>query len=164
MRTLCDGKKAKDRVQWLVEHQQMTMEVDRPVASCSALGGDIEPNPPQWPETVKILPQGADYGVVDKIYEDSMGWGCDGEEMKSLDEGGHLTYTLDGEGGMLWAVSQAAPLRRVIVPRPKRYPKQGVALDYDGWVKLGYTDPIGDFASAWAALLSLDLVLRSREF
>ena len=29
-----------------------------------------------------------------------------------------------------------------------RYPKQGVALDYDGWVQLGYTDPIGDFASA----------------
>lgn len=34
-----------------------------------------------------------------------------------------------------------------------RYPKQGVALDYDGWVKLGYTDPIGDFASALAALV-----------
>jgi len=29
--------------------------------------------------------------------------------------GGHPTYSLDGEGGMLWAVSQAAPLRRAVV-------------------------------------------------
>ena len=29
--------------------------------------------------------------------------------------GGHPTYSLDGEGGMLWAVSQAAPLRRGVV-------------------------------------------------
>ena len=186
----------------------------------------IEANPPQWPDSVKILPHDADYAVVDQIYE----------EMKSLDKGqfskkryaiffeasakvhevdvrvgyytsvyglgrhpkdtqvrsvtstnesphpelgslqnfwrsaenfqtgGHLTYSLEGEGGMLWAVSQAAPLRRVIVDhnlflwylrlppagvssKDARYPKQGVALDYDGWVRLGYTDPIGDFAS-----------------
>eukprot|EP00435_Cladocopium_sp_Y103_P058949 s187_g20.t3 len=192
----------------------------------STLTGTIEANPPRWPETVKVLPQGADYTVVDQIYE----------EMKSLDKGqfsksryailfepsatthevdvrvgyytsvyglgrhpsdtkvrsltstnesphpelgslqnfwrsaenlhtgGHPTYSLEGEGGMLWAVSQAAPLRRVVVDhnlflwylrlppagvssQDARYPKQGVALDYDGWVQLGYTDPIGDFAS-----------------
>lgn len=192
----------------------------------STLTGTIEPNPPRWPETVKVLSQGADYAVVDQIYE----------EMKSLDKGqfsksryailfepsatphevdvrvgyytsvyrlgrhpsdtkvrsltstnesphpelgslqnfwrsaenlhtgGHPTYSLDGEGGMLWAVSQAAPLRRAVVDhnlflwylrlppagvssKDARYPKQGVALDYDGWVQLGYTDPIGDFAS-----------------
>eukprot|EP00913_Durusdinium_trenchii_P004726 g4389.t1 len=83
---------------------------------------------------------------------------------ENLQTGGHLTYSVDREGGMLWAVSQAAPLRRVVVDhnlflwylrippegvtsKDARYPKQGVALDYDGWVELGYTDPIGDFAS-----------------
>lgn len=33
----------------------------------------------------------------------------------SSTQGGHPTYSLDGEGGMLWAVSQAAPLRRAVV-------------------------------------------------
>lgn len=33
---------------------------------------------------------------------------------KSHPTGGHLTYSVDREGGMLWAVSQAAPLRRVV--------------------------------------------------
>lgn len=41
----------------------------------------------------------------------------------------------------------------------RRYPKQGVALDYDGWVRLGYTDPIGDFAST----LVLDLEMKPQE-
>ncbi|CAJ1425277.1 unnamed protein product [Effrenium voratum] len=84
--------------------------------------------------------------------------------VENLQTGGHLTYCLEGKGGMLWAVSQAAPLRRVIVNNnlflwyfrlpPQgvaatdgRYPNQGVVLDYDGWVKLGYVNPIGDFAS-----------------
>mmetsp|Transcript_21908 Transcript_21908/g.49436 ORF Transcript_21908/g.49436 Transcript_21908/m.49436 type:complete len:549 (+) Transcript_21908:1-1647(+) len=65
---------------------------------------------------------------------------------------------------MLWAVSQAAPLRRVVVEdnlllsyfrlppqgvtsRDPRYPTQGACLEYDGWVKLGYQDPVADFAS-----------------
>ena len=73
---------------------------------------------------------------------------------------------------MLWAVSQAAPLRRVIVDQnlflwylrmppegvsstDARYPKQGVALDYAGWQELGYRDPIGDFASASIQLLGI---------
>ncbi len=37
-----------------------------------------------------------------------------------------------------------------------RYPKQGVALDYDGWVRLGYTDPIGDFASTLVLNLEMN--------
>eukprot|EP00439_Symbiodinium_sp_Y106_P013736 s5176_g1.t5 len=76
----------------------------------------------------------------------------------------HPTYTCGGRGGMLWAVSQAAPLRRVVVDdnlclsyfrlppegvkaSDPRYPKQGACLEYDGWVKLGYRDPVADFAS-----------------
>ncbi|CAE7230043.1 unnamed protein product [Symbiodinium natans] len=76
----------------------------------------------------------------------------------------HPTYTCGGKGGMLWAVSQAAPLRRVVVDdnlwlsyfrmppdgvkaSDPRYPKQGACLEYDGWVKLGYRDPVMDFAS-----------------
>ncbi|CAE7742793.1 unnamed protein product [Symbiodinium necroappetens] len=76
----------------------------------------------------------------------------------------HPTYTCGGRGGMLWAVSQAAPLRRAVVDdnlclsyfrlppegvkaSDPRYPKQGACLEYDGWVKLGYRDPVADFAS-----------------
>ncbi len=47
-----------------------------------------------------------------------MQWMCSNSGPSWNDAGGHLTYSLEGEGGMLWAVSQAAPLRRVIVPRP----------------------------------------------
>lgn len=212
----------------LIRGKLLTSVSPSPVSGSadSTLTGTLEANPPRWPETVKVLSQGADYTVVDQIYE----------EMKSLDKGqfsksryailfeasatphevdvrlgyytsvyglgrhpsdtkvrsltstnesphpelgslqnfwrsaenfhtgGHPSYSLDGEGGMLWAVSQAAPLRRVVVDhnlflwylrlppagvssKDARYPKQGVALDYDGWVQLGYTDPIGDFAS-----------------
>lgn len=91
---------------------------------------------------------------------------------ENFQTGGHLTYSLEGDGGMLWAVSQAAPLRRVIVDQnlflwylrippegvsstDARYPKQGVALDYAGWQELGYKDPIGDFASTSSDASSL---------
>merc|ERR1719424_285143 len=83
---------------------------------------------------------------------------------ENFQTGAHPTYSLNGKGGMLWTVSQAAPLRRAIVDgnmylwylrippegvsaSDPRYPFQGACLEYPGWVEKGIQDPFGDFAS-----------------
>eukprot|EP00930_Biecheleria_cincta_P039993 TRINITY_DN2743_c0_g1_i4.p1 TRINITY_DN2743_c0_g1~~TRINITY_DN2743_c0_g1_i4.p1 ORF type:complete len:774 (-),score=118.57 TRINITY_DN2743_c0_g1_i4:52-2373(-) len=83
---------------------------------------------------------------------------------ENFQTGQHPTYMLDGNAGMLWAVSQAAPLRRVVVEgnlylwyfrmppegvpeSDRRYPFQGACLEYPGWKAKGIQDPFGDFAS-----------------
>lgn len=93
---------------------------------------------------------------------------------ENFQTGQHPTYALEGNGGMLWAVSQAAPLRRVVVDgnlylwyfrmppdgvsaSDGRYPFQGACLEYPGWRDKGFIDPFGDFASGgYAANVSVN--------